>query len=164
MPVVHSITGEHITSYRHLMQDPLTSKVWMTAFGKDFGGVTQGNEKMGTRGSNTMFVMNPKDVPNIPKNQPPTYAKVLVIAYLPQKKDPNHVQNTSRGNLISYLGELTMRTANITAAKLHWNSVLSTPKAKYMCLDIRNFYLSVTLDRYEYMKIPTTLFPPWIIK
>jgi hypothetical protein len=43
MPVVHPVTGEHITSYRCLMQDPLTSKVLMTPFGKDFGGMTQGN-------------------------------------------------------------------------------------------------------------------------
>ncbi len=54
--------------------------------------------------------------------------------------------------------------ANITTAKLHWNSVLSTSKAKYMCLDIGNFYLTVTLNRYEYMKMPITIFPPWIIK
>jgi hypothetical protein len=32
-----------------------------------------------------------------------------------------------------------------------------------MCLDIGNFYLSATLDRYEYMKMPLNLFPPWII-
>jgi hypothetical protein len=33
-----------------------------------------------------------------------------------------------------------------------------------MCLDIGNFYLSATLDRYEYMKMPITLFPPLIKK
>ena len=42
-----------------------------------------------------------------------------------------------------------------------WNSVLSTEGAKYMCLDIKNFYLSVPLDRFEYMKIPLALFPKW---
>jgi hypothetical protein len=40
MPVVHPVTGEHITSYHCLMQDPLTSEVWMTAFGNFFGGMT----------------------------------------------------------------------------------------------------------------------------
>jgi hypothetical protein len=67
MPVVHPITGEHITSYQCLMQDPLTSKVWMTALGKDFGGMTQSNKKAGTKGTNKMFIMNPEDIPNIPK-------------------------------------------------------------------------------------------------
>jgi hypothetical protein len=61
------------------------------------------------------------------------------------------------------MGELTMCTADMTTAKLHWNSILSTPKARYMCLDIGNFYLTATLDQYEYMKMPISLFPPWIV-
>jgi hypothetical protein len=33
-----------------------------------------------------------------------------------------------------------------------------------MCLDIKTFYLSAPLDRFEYIKIPLALFPQWIIK
>ncbi len=55
-----------------------------------------------------------------------------------------------------------MHTTDMTTAKLHWNSVLSTPKAHYMCLNIGNFYLMASLDRYEYMKMPINLFPQWI--
>jgi hypothetical protein len=33
-----------------------------------------------------------------------------------------------------------------------------------MCLDIKNFYLSAPLDRFEYMKIPLALFLQWIIE
>jgi hypothetical protein len=70
------------------------------------------------------------------------------------------------GNLIkeSYPGKLTTRTANLTTSKLHWNSVPGTQRAKYMCLDIKNFYLLAPLDQYEYMKIPIGLFPLWIIE
>ena len=28
-----------------------------------------------------------------------------------------------------------------------------------MCIDIKNFYLGTPLDRFEYMRIPITLFP-----
>jgi hypothetical protein len=49
-------------------------------------------------------------------------------------------------------------------SKLHWNSVLSTQKAKYMCLDMKNIYLSAPLDRYKYMCILIGLSPPWIIE
>ncbi len=45
-----------------------------------------------------------------------------------------------------------------------WNGVLSTEGARYMCLDIKNFYLSALLDQYEYMKMPLMLFPEWIIE
>jgi hypothetical protein len=54
--------------------------------------------------------------------------------------------------------------AELTTSKLMWNSVLSTEGAKYMCLDIKNFYLSASLDRYEYMKMPTALFLERIVK
>jgi len=160
--MVHPVTGEHITSYRKLMNDPVTSEVWMTAFGKDFGGMCQGDNKTGTKGTDAIFVMEPHNVPHIPKDQPPTYAKV-VVAYRPQKDDPHRIRITAGGNKIFYPGELTTRTADMTTAKLHWKSVLSTPNAKYMCLDIGIFYLSATLDRYEYMKMPINLFPPWIV-
>jgi hypothetical protein len=45
-----------------------------------------------------------------------------------------------------------------------WNSILSTEGAKYMCLDIKNFYLNAHLDRFEYMKIPLALFPQLTIQ
>jgi hypothetical protein len=44
------------------------------------------------------------------------------------------------------------------------NSVLSTEGAKYMCLDMTNFYLTAPLDRFKYMKMPLVLFPEWIKK
>ncbi len=55
-----------------------------------------------------------------------------------------------------------MRTADLDTAKLHWNSVISTPGAQYMCLDIKKFYLTAKLDYYEYMRKPLDLFPVWI--
>ncbi len=43
------------------------------------------------------------------------------------------------GNLVSYEGELSVCTADINTAKIHWNSVIGNRKAKYMCLDIKKF-------------------------
>jgi hypothetical protein len=40
-------------------------------------------------------------------------------------------------NLVSYEGELSVHTADINTAKIHWNSVISTKGVKYMCLDIK---------------------------
>ena len=48
----------------------------MIVFSKDFGGMCQGNNKTGQKGTDMMFIMDPHKVPNIPKNQPPTYAKI----------------------------------------------------------------------------------------
>ena len=118
--MIHLVTGEHFTSYCKLMNDPVTANVWMTAFGKDFAGMCQGDDKTRTIGTNAIFIMNPKDVLTIPKNQPPTYAKV-VVTYCPQKDDPYHIRIITGGNLINYPGKLTTQTADMTTTKLHWN-------------------------------------------
>ena len=66
--------------------------------------------------------------------------------YRPQKSDQNRVRITAGGNLIKYPGELTTRTADITTAKVLWKSVLSREGAKYLCVDIKNFYLVTPME------------------
>eukprot|EP00956_Cyclotella_meneghiniana_P021059 scaffold37874_cov42-Cyclotella_meneghiniana.AAC.3 len=138
--------------------------VWTTAFGKEFGNLAQGDDKTGEKGTNSIFVMSHEEIANIPKGRTVTYGRV-VIDYRPQKADPNRVCITAGGNLIKdYPGELTTRTADLTTSKIMWNSVLSTEGAKFMGIDIKSFYLTAPLDRYEYKKMPLDLFPEHTIK
>jgi len=88
-----------------------------------------------------IFVMTHAEILLIPADRTITYARVVVDFHL-QKADPHRICITSGGNLINYPGELMTRTADLTTSKLMWNSVLSTEGAKYMCLDIKNFYLT----------------------
>jgi hypothetical protein len=74
MPVVHPTTDKTISSYKQLMHNPATTKKWQTAFGKDFGGMAQGEKKTGQKGTNSIFVMTHTEIPNIPKNRTVTYA------------------------------------------------------------------------------------------
>jgi hypothetical protein len=66
--------------------------------------------------------------------------------------------------LINYKGDASVRTADLDTPKLHWNSVVSTDKAWYMCLDIKKFYLTTALEYFKKMKIPLSLFPTWTIE
>ena len=59
-PMIHPTTGETISSYKRLMNDAETAEVWQTAFGKDFGGMAQGDDKTGQKGTNSVFVMTHK--------------------------------------------------------------------------------------------------------
>jgi hypothetical protein len=163
-PMIHPTTGETISSYKRLMNDPETAEVLQTAFGKDFGGMAQGDDKTGQKGMNSVFVMTHKEI-NIARNAGHkwTYARV-VVNYRPQKEDPDRIRIAVGGNLITYRGNTSTQTADLTTSKLLWNSVLSTDGARYMCLDIKNFHLTAALDYYEYMKIPLALFPEWIKK
>jgi hypothetical protein len=47
MPMVHLTTGKTISSYKQLMNHPVTADMWQMAFGKDFGSMCQGDNKMG---------------------------------------------------------------------------------------------------------------------
>jgi hypothetical protein len=146
------------------MHDPATADIWQTAFGKDFGGMAQGDNKTGQKGTNAMFVMNHDEIKTVLKVGKKYIHANLVVAHRPQKADPNRICITAGGNLIQCNCELLVPTANIDTAKLHWNSVVSTALVKYMCIDIKKFHLSAALEYYKYMKIPLALFPKWTIK
>ncbi len=148
IPMIHPTMGKTVMSYKKLMNDPATMEIWETAFRKDFGGVAQGNNKMGQHGTNFIFVMTHAEILLIPANCTITYARVVVNFCL-QTLDPHRIRITAGGNLINYLGELTTKTADLTTSKLMWNSVLSTKGAKFMCLDIKNFYLTAPLNCFE---------------
>jgi hypothetical protein len=49
--------------------------------------------------------------------------------------------------------------ADMTTTKLLWNSVISTPGAKFMSADIKDFYLGTVLSRVAYMKIHRRYLP-----
>ena len=47
-PVIHPMTGEIITPYKRLANNPKFREVWETGFGKEWGGLAQGDKRMGT--------------------------------------------------------------------------------------------------------------------
>ena len=102
-------------------------------------------------------VMNLEQIKNNPVDRVVTYARV-VVDFRPHKEDPNRVRITAGGNLITYPDKLTTRTSDFTVSKILWNSVLSTDDARYATLDIANLYFGIPLDRYEYTKIPLSIF------
>ena len=127
------------------MHDPATAETWQTAFGKDFGGMTQGDDKTGQKGTNAMFVMSHKAIKRALENKKKITYGNPVVDYRPQKDDPHRIRITAGGNLITYESSPSVRTADLDTAKLHWNSVISTPDARYMCLDIKNWKTGQTL-------------------
>ena len=52
---------------------------------------------------------------------------------------------------------------DLLTIKLLLNSVVSTPGAKFMTIDISNFYLMTPLDRYKYIKMKIENFPEDVI-
>ena len=97
--------------------------------------------------------MTHEEIANIPRNKVVTYARI-VADYREHKNDPNRIRIKAGGNLIKTNMELMMRTADVTTAKLMWNSTISTSGVRYMCADVKNYYQETPMKEPEYMKIP----------
>ena len=76
-------------------------------------------------GTNSIYVMDPQEVPNIPKDFTVTYG-CIVVYYIDKKADLDRFHITTGGNIINYPGELTPKTVYLTTSKIVCNSVLST--------------------------------------
>jgi hypothetical protein len=49
MPMVHPTKGETISSYKQLMDNPVTAHTWQTAFGKEFWRYVPGRQQNGSK-------------------------------------------------------------------------------------------------------------------
>lgn len=63
------------------------------------------------------------------------------------------------GSRIVCLINSSSSTVDLPTIKIFWNSVLSTPGAKYFAIDISNFYLNTPLDRPAFMRLPIKTIP-----
>ena len=140
--------------YRHLIRDPHYKKDWDQSCANKLGRLAQGlGDKI--KGTNTL-VFIPKS--KVSPGRTVTYARI-VCTVRPEKEETNRTRITCGGNLIlDYPGDVSTETASLEKFKIHINSVVSTPGAKYMTMDISN-----TLDRCEYMRMKLSDIPQQII-
>ena len=142
--------------YHKLVDYPLLHKVCLKEMCVKFGRLSQGcKDKKGTE---TVKFMTWNEINQIPADRTVTYART-VVNYRAKEKDLNRLRITAGGNLIKYPYELATRTADLTTSKIMWNSVISTPGARFVCANVKNFYLCNPLDRNEYTRIPIKLIP-----
>ena len=67
------------------------------------------------------------------------------------------------GNIGNYPGDCGTPTADLLKVKLLLNSIIFTPNAKFMTLNLKDFYLMTPMKHYEYFRIKLGLFPQDII-
>ena len=111
---------------------------------------TEGKGKR-VEGMDTFFVTHYHDI-LAKRRKEITYTSV-VCKVRPQKEDPNQTQITIGGNRIFYPGNVGTPTASLELFKLLINSALSQKGERFMCFDIKNFYLGTPLNRPEYARI-----------
>ena len=70
---------------------------------------------------------------------------------------------TIGGNLIDYPCPIATPTTDLTTAKLLFNSVVLTPGAHFLTMDIKDFYLNTPMEHLEFMHLKFGLLPPEIV-
>jgi len=87
-----------------------------------------------------------------------TYGR-FVVSYRPQKLEKHRTRLTVGGDRINYPFDVSTPTSDLSTIKMLWNSVLSTPGAKFCGADIANFYLKTPMKRPEFMRLPYNIIP-----
>ena len=146
--VLDSTTGE-MMEYRHLIKHPQHKERWGRSFGDEIGRLAQGR-KGGIEGTDTIFFMPYEQIPR-DRIKDITYDQVT-CSIRPEKDDPYRTRIVAGGNLIDCPFDTGTPTADIRTVKLLFNSIVSTKDAKFMGIDIKNFYLNTPMERYQYMK------------
>ena len=155
--VTNPITGD-LQEFRHLIIGP-DREIWLRSLANEFGRLAQG---VGNRieGTNTIHFILKSEVPF--GTNKVTYPRI-VCDIRPNKSETHRTRITVCGNLLPFSGILTTPTATVTTAKCLFNSVISTPGAKCMTADIKDFYLNDDLPEPEYMKFLLSNIPQEII-
>ena len=88
----------------------------------------------------------------------------IVANFCPEKDDLYRIRLTVGGNRINYPGDCGTPTADMITVKILLNSVISTVHAKFMTIDIKDFYLNTPMERPEYMQLTLSDIPSNIIE
>jgi hypothetical protein len=113
------------------MKHPKYKDVWTTSFGKKIRRLTTTTE--------TIFFIRTEDIPSDRKGDE-TYARIVSV-FCDGKKDKYRTCVTMGRNLVNFPGDCGTPTADLLTVKLLLNSIISTTNAKFMTLDIKDFYL-----------------------
>ena len=95
-------------------------------------------------------------------DQKVTYAQ-MVATIQPTKAEVHYVLVIVNKNRLDFPGATTTHCASLTTTKCLLNSTIYTPSARFMTLDIKDFYYGTAMARYEYMKPALTCIPDKII-
>ena len=102
-----------------------------------------------------MFV-NKEDIPR-DRMKDVTYAQVVCNIH-PEKEEKNRTCMVD-GNRINYPGDLGTPTADLLLVNILFNNIISTEGARFMTVDINNFYLMTPLKRWDYIKLCLIVIP-----
>ena len=113
-------------------------------------------------GTNTIFFIKRNQVPH-DRAKDVTYGLITTLIRPEKIDEPNRTRLVAGGDRVHCPGDAGTPTADLLTIKLLFNSIISTPNAKFMTMDIKDFYLNTPMARYEYMRLRLTDMPKDVI-
>ena len=129
-----------------LLEDETT---WRKSLSNELGRLAQGIDTV--KGNNAInFIPRHR----IPKGKKVAYAN-MVCDHRPLKKEKFRVRLTLGGDVLEYDGNASSPAASLLEAKLLINSTISDAHlgAKFMSIDLKDFFLQSFLEEPEYIRI-----------
>ncbi len=114
------------------------------------------------KGTDTMRFTKKEQVP-LNRRKDVTYGS-FSCDIKPNKEEKEGTRLTAVGDCINYPDDVGTLTADVTLFKCMVNSIISTPGAHFIMVDIKDFYLNTLMTRFEYMQIKISNIPEKIIE
>ena len=132
-------------SYRQLMRNPKFKKNCSMSSANKSEQIENGVGGRIKTPTNTIAFITRKEIPHN-RRKDVTYGQ-FVYSVPPEKKEKNRTRFTVGEDKIDYPGEVATPMADILITKILFNSIISTKGARFMTIDISNFYLMKPLKR-----------------
>jgi hypothetical protein len=113
-------------------------------------------------GTDTIFFI-PKDKVPRARAKDITYGLITCLIRPEKNNEPNRTRLVAGGDRVHYPFNAGTPTADLLTVKVLINSVISTPRARFFTMDIKNFYLCTPMTTYEYMRLKLSDMPDDVI-
>jgi hypothetical protein len=148
MAVMDADMGK-LLNYRQLMRSTKYRQAWSFSLADKFGQLANGIGSRIKNPTNTIKFIFQHEVPT-ERMKDVTYLQ-FVCTVRPDKAESNQTRFTIGGDRINYPGKVATPTAEMLVAKMLFNNIISTKGARFMTMDISNFYLMTPLHRPEFI-------------
>jgi hypothetical protein len=113
--------------------------------------------------TNTIIFIRKEQVPPT-RAKDVTYGLITCLVQPKKLEKPNRTRLVAGGDRVHYPGNAGTSTANLLTVKILINSIISTAGAKFMTIDIKDFYLNTPMARYKYMQLRIADMPDNVIE
>ncbi len=145
-------TGD-LLEYCHLIKHPKYRNTWSQSFRKEIRQLATTTE--------TIIFINKHQIP-MDHQGDVTYGRTVCDVHR-GKKDKHCTRLTMGKNLINYPGDCGTKMTNLLTVKILLNGIILMPNAKFMTMDIKDFYLNTPMEQYKYFHMKLDLFPKDVI-